>query len=115
MANVNAGSPKAAVGYHAGWVSYFAVVHLVGIYGTYYALTSVLWQTVLFTIVYYFYGHLSITILAHRYYAHKAFRFVAKWLHWLFIVGFMVVGQGGDCVVECPAHPSPCFHRQTWF
>lgn len=84
-------SPKS--GYHYGWVMYFIIIHVVSVYGVYYTPTAA-WQTNVFSVSYYFYGHLSITILAHRYYAHKTFQFVAVWLHYVFLFGFCAVVQG---------------------
>lgn len=54
-------------------VFYFLVVHLLGVVGVvyayYYASAVIVWVAV----IYFFACHLSITVMAHRYTAHKAF------------------------------------------
>lgn len=79
-------------GYHWGWVTYFSVIHVVAL-GALLYVPFAAWQTIVFAIVYYFLCHLSITIGAHRLYAHRSFR-VVPWLHYLLVLLFSGVMQG---------------------
>lgn len=83
--------------YHRGWVAYFVTIHLLGLLGLGYAVAMVgyssTWVIAAFAVVYYFLCHLSITIEAHRYYAHRSFE-APPWFHYVMVCLFAGVMQG---------------------
>ncbi len=83
--------------YHGGWVTYFVVIHLLGLTGLGYLISHAAWISTwgiaAFAVVYYFLCHLAITIEAHRYYAHRSFEAPA-WFHYVMVCLFSGVMQG---------------------
>lgn len=55
------------------YVSYFLLVHGVGLFGVWYAFGRASWPIVMAAVGYFFVGHLAITVGAHRYFTHQAF------------------------------------------
>jgi stearoyl-CoA desaturase (delta-9 desaturase) len=83
--------------YHWGWVTFYVLLHLLGLAGLGYVFTyagyGTTWAIIAFTVVYYFLCHLSITIGAHRYYAHRSFE-APMWFHYLVACLFSGTYQG---------------------
>ena len=59
---------------HFGHLAFFTIVHIVGLYGLYYAWNDASWSIIMFAVGYFFLVHLSITCGPHRLYSHESFR-----------------------------------------
>lgn len=79
--------------YHFGWVTYFTVIHILGFVGVWYAYQHAATQTIWMAVVYFFAVHLSITIGAHRYYAHRAI-YPTRLLRHVLVLLFSGAAQG---------------------
>lgn len=75
------------------WSGWFLVVHLLGLCGMFYAYLYAPVETIVFTVVYFFLCHLSITCGAHRLYAHVSYR-AGKALQYTLLTLFSAVFQG---------------------
>ncbi len=78
---------------HYGWVSWFVLVHILGIIGTVYAIVGAETGTIVFAIVFYFLCHLSISCGAHRLYSHVSYK-ASPALQYFLLLFFSAVGQG---------------------
>ncbi len=78
---------------HWRYLVFFSVVHILGIYGLWYAFSSASAGVVVFAIVYFYLAHLSITVGAHRLYAHESFR-ASRSLQYLIVLLFSATFQG---------------------
>jgi len=79
---------------HFGYLWFFVIVHVVGIYGIWYAaLYARMSIVVVAAAVYFFLVHLSITCGAHRLYSHESYR-ASRALQYVLVVLFSAAFQG---------------------
>lgn len=78
--------------YHWGYVAFYAIVHTIGIYGLISA-GGASAAVIIFTVAYFFFGHLSITCGAHRLYSHESY-VASRFLQYVWNLGFSAVAQG---------------------
>lgn len=76
-----------------GFVNYFSFVHGVGIVGVLYALFAARWNILVAAVAYFYLCHLSITMFAHRLYAHSSYWASAP-LQWVGNIQFCGTAQG---------------------
>lgn len=80
--------------YSGPLVTYFVMLHILGVIGVWYAIVYPNVALVIMAIAYFFLCHLAITVGAHRYFTHKAFRTENKWVAGTLALFFSGTVQG---------------------
>lgn len=74
-------------------VAYFTGIHILGLVGLWYAVTTAQSSVIWFAVAYFFFGHLAITCGAHRLYSHESYKATLA-LQYAYVLGFSAVAQG---------------------
>ena len=74
-------------------VRYYAMVHVLGLFGTWHAAVHATPAVIYFAVAYFFLVHLSITCGAHRLYAHESYQ-ASQLLQWTWVLLFSGAAQG---------------------